>query len=356
MSNSVTSTSKSVSVQIAAYLFIIAALMYASSIITPLLLALFISVVCAQPIRWLQKRKVPNGIAVLIVLFGILLVFFGMGEIVARTVSQFRADMPLYDSRLSELSETIFATLDKLGLDISLDKLETSVNASKIMSYSAGILGALGNVMSNTLLILFIVIFMLLEINSFKTKMQAIVKTSEGTLDYINRIDSSIRNYLGLMTLISFITGAAIWLALTIIGVKYAILWSLLAFLLNYIPNFGSIIASVPAIIFALIQMGTGGAIWTVVTFVTVNMVVGNIVQPAVMGKGLGLSSLVVFISLIFWGFIFGTVGMFLSVPLSMVAKIAFEQKENTKWIAIMLGTEKEAKNIIAKNDVSEEV
>lgn len=350
MSNPVASTSKSVAVQIAAYLFIIAALMYASSIITPLLLALFISVVCAQPIRWLQKRKVPNGIAVLIVLFGILLVFFGMGEIVARTVSQFRADIPLYDSRMSELSTTIFTTLDNLGLDISLDNLETSVNASKIMSYSAGILGALGNVMSNTLLILFIVIFMLLEINSFKTKMQAIVKTSEGTLDYINRIDSSIRNYLGLMTLLSLITGVAIWLALTIIGVKYAILWSLLAFLLNYIPNFGSIIASVPAIIFALIQMGTGGAIWTVVTFVTVNMVVGNIVQPAVMGKGLGLSSLVVFISLIFWGFIFGTVGMFLSVPLSMVAKIAFEQKENTKWIAIMLGTENEAKSIIESN------
>ena len=340
-------TSKSAAVQIAAYLLIIAAMMYASSIITPILLALFVAVICAQPIRWLEKRKVPNGIAVLIVLLGILLLFFGMGEIIARTVSQFRSDLPSYEARFSELSKSIFASLHKLGLNISLDNLESSINTSKIMTYSAGFLSALGSIMSNTLLILFIVIFMLLEINSFKLKIQAIMKISGATAEYLNQIDQSIKNYLGLMTLISLITGVAIWLALTIIGVKYAILWGLLAFILNFIPNFGSIIASIPAIIFALIQLGVGGTIWTVVTYVTVNMVIGNVIQPAVMGKGLGLSSLIVFISLIFWGFIFGTVGMFLSVPLSMVIKIILEQHKSTKWIAIILGTEKEARDII---------
>ncbi len=349
MSNTIT-TSKSIPVQIAAYLIIIAALMYASSIITMILLALFITVICAQPIHWLEKKKVPNGIAVIIVLLAILLLFFGMGEIVARSVSQFRNDMPLYQSRFTELSQNTFQTLDKIGLNISLDNLENSINASKIMSYSASFLSALGSVMGNTLLILFIIIFMLLEINSFKLKMQAVMKISGSTANYMNQINTSIRNYLGLMTLISLITGVAIWLALTIIGVKYAILWGMLAFILNFIPNFGSIIASIPAIIFALIQLGIGGTIWTIITYITVNMVIGNIVQPAVMGKGLGLSSLIVFLSLIFWGFIFGTVGMFLSVPLSMVIKIILEQRKSTKWIAIFLGTEKEARDIIEKD------
>jgi predicted PurR-regulated permease PerM len=127
-------------------------------------------------------------------------------------------------------------------------------------------------------------------------------------------------------------------------------LWALLAFVLNFIPNIGSIIASIPAIIFALIQIGGGAALWTLGSYVAINMTIGSIIQPQIMGKGLGLSTLVVFISLIFWGFVFGTIGMFLSVPLTMVVKIILEQKESTKWIAIMLGTEKEAQVIVEHN------
>jgi AI-2 transport protein TqsA len=131
--------------------------------------------------------------------------------------------------------------------------------------------------------------------------------------------------------------------ALLIIGVDYAILWALIAFMLNYIPSIGSIIAVVPALLFALVQLGWGGAIWTLVSYLVINNVLGVAVEPRMMGKGLGLSTLVVFISLIFWGFVLGTVGMFLSVPLTMTMKIIFEQNEKTRWIAILLGTTAEA-------------
>jgi predicted PurR-regulated permease PerM len=132
-----------------------------------------------------------------------------------------------------------------------------------------------------------------------------------------------------------------------IIGVDYALLWALIAALMNYIPNIGSIIAALPAVLFALIQLGLGGAFWTLGSFMLVNNVLGNFVEPRIMGKGLGLSTLVVFLSLLFWGFIFGTVGMFLSVPLTMTIKIILEQNENTKWLAILLGTPDEAKTYL---------
>ncbi len=337
-------------VTLAAFLIIIAVAMYASSFITPILLALFITIVCAQPIRWLEKKKVPNGFAVVIVLMVIILILFGLGEVIGRSISQFSNDSEFYAKRLNEISASLFNILHGMGFDVSIDKLESSFNTSSIMSYSASFLSAIGSLMSNMLLMLFIMIFMLLELNSFNLKVKAIINTSEGSIGYLNRIDKSIRQYLGLMTIMSFLTGFLVWLALVIIGVKYAILWALLAFLFNFIPNIGSILASIPAIVFAMIQIGPVGALWTLGSYVTINMLIGSVLQPQIMGKGLGLSTLVVFISLIFWGFILGTVGMFLSVPLTMVVKIILEQKESTKWMAIILGTEKEAQDIVNYN------
>lgn len=335
---------------IASYLIIIAVAMFASSFVTPILLALFISIVCVQPIKWLEKRRVPVGLAVLIVLLGTLLIFFGMAELIGRSVSQFSQDAPHYETRLRELAASLFSALHGMGFDMSVEKLEGAINPSRVMGFSVSFLSGIGSLMGNMFLILFIVIFVLLEFNSFSVKVNAIIDTSEGSISYLSRIAQSIRQYLGLMTIVSLLTAVLVWLALVIIGVKYAILWALLSFMFNYIPNIGSIVASIPAIIFALIQLGVGGALWTAGAYVAINMIIGNVIQPQIMGKGLGLSTLVVFISLIFWGFIFGTIGMFLSVPLTMVVKIILEQREDTKWIAILLGTEQEAQVIVEQN------
>jgi predicted PurR-regulated permease PerM len=119
---------------------------------------------------------------------------------------------------------------------------------------------------------------------------------------------------------------------------------------MNYIPNIGSIIAALPAVLFALVQLGLGGAFWTLGSFMIVNNVLGNFIEPRIMGKGLGLSTLVVFLSLLFWGFILGPVGMFLSVPFTMTIKIILEHNENTKWLSILLGTPDEAKSYLQNN------
>jgi len=332
-----------------AIIIIIAGLKYASSLITPLLLAIFISIICAQPMAWLARKKVSHGLSMLIVLTGVNLMLFLIGQLIGRSIGRFTNDAPQYAVRLNEIATNAFQSLNELGMNVSPDQLKSIFNVGKVMNTTAGMLGDLGGLMGNIVIVMFIVVFILMELNAFAVKTIAIVDTPNKSLNYIPKIGNSIRHYLGIKTLVSLATGVLIWIGLKLIGVEYAGVWAMIAFLLNFIPQIGSFIAMIPAILFALVQVGFGGALGTLIIFVMVNLVIGSIVEPRVMGKGMGLSTLVVFISLIFWGFVFGTVGMFLSVPLTMAIKVILEQNENTKWIAILLGTQKEAEVVIER-------
>ena len=338
-----------VALNIASFIIIIAGVMYAESLISQILMALFISVICAQPIAWLQKKKVPQGIAITIVFIVIIAVFIGFGELIGTSLSSFSEDAPKYEQNLREMGAAIFQFADNNGIKISTDEMTKLFDPSKIMGITAGFLGQLGGFMGNAFTIFFLVLFLLMELDSFSVKTRAIVKDSGGSLAFFNTIGNSIRHYLSIKTMTSLLTGALIWISLVIIGVDYAIIWALIAFLLNYIPNFGSIIAAIPAVLFALVQLGFGGVIWTTAVFVVVNVSIGSVIEPKMMGKGMGLSTFIVFVSLIFWGFILGTVGMFLSVPLTMTIKIMLEQNPKTEWIAIFLGTQGEAQAILDK-------
>jgi predicted PurR-regulated permease PerM len=344
------STGSSPLVNIAALIIIIAGLIYAKTIITPFLLALFISIVCEQPITWLEKRRLPRWLALIIVLFGMIFLFSGFTFLIGETVSSFSGNLSKYESTLTDLSNSFIQFLNEKGYKIHQDQIFNLVQPAKILEFTAGALNKLISMMGNTFLIFLIVLFTLTEFSSFAIKAKAILLGSDKSVSYFSTILQNIRHYLGIKTLICLLTGILVYLALLIIGVDYPLLWALIAALMNYIPNIGSIIAAVPAVLFALIQLGLSGAIWTLASFMVVNNVLGNFIEPRIMGKGLGLSTLVVFLSLLFWGFVFGTVGMFLSVPFTMTIKIILEQNEKTKWIALLLGTPSEAETYLAQN------
>jgi len=335
---------------IASVIIIIAGFMSAQTIVLPIILALFISVIFAQPILWMEKRKVPYWLAMIIVLLGAGMLFVLFGGIIGNSFSRFTEDAPKYEERLRNIAGSTINELNNLGANINKDQLFDFLDLDQILQFTATAIGEIGKLMSDSFVIMLITIFMLIEAKSFILKGIVIEKMYGNSLEYLDKIGKSIRSYLSIKTVVSLGTGIFIWVWLLIVGVDYAILWGVIAFLLNYIPNIGSIIAAVPTMLLALVQLGVGGMIWTGIGYFIVNMVMGNIVEPRIMGQGLGLSTLVVFLSLIIWGFILGTVGMFLAVPLTMAIKIMLEQNEKTKWIAIMLGTEQETRKLKEKN------
>ena len=339
-------------VHLAAYIIILGGIMYASSFVASVLMALFISIVCSHPIHWLLRKKVPLIMAIIIVFGSITGIFFGFGGIITNSFSSFSENAPKYEENLSKMGNSIIAFFTDHGIDLSLDKMAQIFDPSKIMGLTTGLLGEFGDFMGNTFTIALLVLFLLLEVNDIPVKIKAIMKDRTHSLSFIQSMGDSIRNYLTIKTITSLLTGGFVWIGLLFVGVDYAIIWGLIAFLLNYIPNIGSIIAAVPAVLFSLVQLGVEGVFWTIGIFAVVNMVIGNIVEPKMMGQGLGLSTFVVFLSLLFWGLILGAVGMFLSVPLTMSIKIMLEQSPDTKGLAIVLGTKEEAQEIIDNKSV----
>ena len=341
-------------VNIAALVIIFAAVIYAKSIVTPFLLALFISIICAQPVTWLEKKRIPRWAALIIVIFGMIVLFSGFAYLIGGTLSSFSRNLSQYESTLTEINNSFIQFLNEKGLKTPEDQFSTLIQPAKILEFTAKALNTLFNMMGTTFLIFLIILFILMEFGSFSVKAKAIQIESNKSISYISTILHNIRHYLGIKTLLCLSVGILIYLALLIIGVDYPLLWALIAGLMNYIPNIGSIVATIPTFLFALVQLGLGGALWTLGASLLIHNVLGNFVEPRIMGKGLGLSTLVVFLSLLFWGFTLGMVGMLLSAPFTMAIKIILEQKEKTRWVAILLGTPADAKIYLQQKELTE--
>ena len=324
----------------ACFIVVVAGMRAAESLIVPLLLSAFIAVIAAPPLFFLQDKGVPKGVALLLVVLGIIGVGVLLGVLVGGSLNAFLANMPNYQERLGQQTGEILVWLRGMGLDISDETVFTFLDPGKAMAMIGKTLSGLGGALTNAFLILLTVIFILLEAAGFPAKLHAMMDCAENSLQRFETITHNIKRYMVIKTSTSLLTGAVVAIWLAVLGVDFPILWGTLAFLLNFVPNIGSIIAAVPALLLALIQLGSGAALWTAVGYLLVNNVVGNVIEPRFMGRGLGLSALVVFISLVFWGWVLGPVGMFLSVPLTMTLKIALDASDSTRPIAILLGPE----------------
>jgi AI-2 transport protein TqsA len=327
-------------VTIAAFVVVVAGMSAAKVILVPFLLAAFIAIITAPPLFWLQRKGLPAWLAIVIVIIGVLLIGFLVASLVGSSVKEFSKDLPVYEAKVREHTGVILAWLSRHGVDVSGLALTKIFDPGAAMKLVAVLLNSLGNVLANGFLILMTVIFMLLEASGLPAKLRIALSDPQNSLTRLDGFISNVKHYMAIKTLVSLGTGIFISIWLTILGVDYALLWGLLAFALNYVPNIGSIIAAAPAVLLAIIQLGLIKAILAAVGYVFVNLVVGGVIEPRFMGRGLGLSTLVVFLSLLFWGWILGPVGMLLSVPLTITAKIALDSRDETRWIAVLLGPE----------------
>lgn len=337
MNTSTTQVGTNVILIAAALVIVIAGIKSSASIVIPFLLSGFIAVLSTPLMNWLTRRHIPQWLALLMIISSFILLGVLLTTFVGSTITAFYQDMPLYESKLQTLGTQLTEKLQGFGIEVSNDALKDLINPGAAMGMVANVFNGLGNVLTNTFLILFTVAFMLLETSSFPRKLRTAFGENTQTLEHFGRFSQLVQKYLVIKTLVSVMTGVSIGIALMIIGVDYAIMWALVAFMLNYIPTIGSIIAAIPAVLVALIQLGIGEAMVTATVFVVANTIFGNIVEPKLMGRSLGLSTLIVFLSLVFWGWVLGSVGMLLSIPLTMVVKIAFETRQQTRWVATLL-------------------
>lgn len=321
----------------AAAIIIIAGIKSAADMLVPFLLAIFIAVLSAPLMRWLTRRHIPNVAAVLMLVSGLMILGVLVATFLGGTINAFYNDIPLYETKMQAMLGSTVSWVRGFGIDIPDNILKDTVNPGVVMNMVTKVFNGLGSMLTNTFLILFTVVFILLEASGMPDKLKMAFGEQTTALNHFEHFSDLVQRYLAIKTLMSVGTGLSVGIVLWIIGVDYAPVWALVAFLLNYIPNIGSIIAAVPAVLVALIQIGPAAAAITGASYIVINTVFGNVIEPRMMGRTLGLSTLVVFLSLVFWGWVLGPVGMLLSIPLTMVVKIALETNPQSRWLARLL-------------------
>lgn len=334
------SSSLKVLLILASIVIVLAGIKAASVIVVPFLLSLFIAMACSPVVTWAISKKVPRSIAVVLVILMIVVFGFILAGLVGQSMNEFSQNLPKYRAQLVDEFAWLIGQAQNFNLKFDKQQILSYLDPGMAMNMVSNLLSSLGGVLTNFLLILLIVVFMLFEADSIPKKVHIALDDPDMKIQQIDKFLVSVKNYLAIKTLVSLGTGLVIGLWLYFLGLDHVLLWAMLAFLLNYIPNIGSIIAAIPAVLLAVVQLGSGSAGLVALGYIMTNTIMGNIVEPRYMGRGLGLSTLVVFLSLIFWGWLLGTVGMLLSVPLTMIVKIALESNPNTRWIALLLASE----------------
>jgi len=344
----------------AAFVIVVAGMREAEPILVPLVIAGFLAIISTSPVFWLRGKGIPAPAALFLVILGVLSLGFGFILVIGTSLEDFSIAIPRYQTRFTQAMSPLLEWIQGMGVQLNEELLLKSIDPGASMRLVGRMLSGLGGILTNSFLIMLTVIFILLEASSFQQKVRAAFGDPKGTLAQFSKITDAVNNYLAIKTLVSLGTGIIVATWVAILGIDFPVIWGLLAFLLNFIPNLGSIIAAVPPVLLGFIQFGIGRALLVALGYGVVNVLFANVVEPKLMGRKLGLSTLVVFLSLVFWGWVWGPVGMLLSVPMTMVVKIALESSPSTNWLSILLDSEssivkaaKSSESISSKLDLS---
>ncbi|MBU2524363.1 AI-2E family transporter [Patescibacteria group bacterium] len=313
------------------------------SILVPLLIALFIAYLVLPLVNLFKKLRLPSVVSI----FFILIFFFGILSLLGYTIYENVQDFILaydkYEARFSGMISSIDGwLLQHFNIVYNpIDVLKTLAEKVDIPELLSTGVGTISNFFSTLVLIFFYLIFILMERKMMKPKIDKIIdhgKSKTETVSTITTINEQIQKYITLKTIISLSTSLLVYAALKIIGVDFAELWAMITFFLNYIPNVGSILATIPPILLALVQFGSfWQAMIVAAILISIQTIIGNIVEPKIFGRQLNLSPLVVFFSLIFWGTIWGVIGMILSVPIMAALSIITWHIPSLRPISILM-------------------
>ncbi len=327
---------KSILPALAFLVIIITGLKISSSIILPFLMAIFLFIIFLPLLNKLNSSSIPNIISSLIIFGIIVIIIFLLGTFLISSSHDIVKNIPKYQDEFHQVAPQIIAFFDQFNISLDKNNIISLIEPAKVINYITGFFKGMGDMVVNIFLTLVLVMFLLLESSVIFQKALYITKT-EQQKEKLQFFLKSINRYFIIKTFTSILTGVLVWAMLSFFNLDYAFLFAVLAFLLNYIPTIGSIIASFPPLFVAILQLNAIDTMVLAIGYLIINVFIGSFLDPKIMGKGLGLSTLIVFISMVFWGWIFGPIGMLLAVPLTIVIKIICDNSENYHWVSVIL-------------------
>ncbi|MCL4819283.1 MAG: AI-2E family transporter [Vicinamibacteria bacterium] len=327
----------------AAVVVLAAGLRAAAVAVVPVLLGVFLAVIGSPLLDRLRRlplpggRRLPHGLAVLLTIVAGSTVFVILALVLTTSFRDLAEAAPRYEQRFVAMAGEGRAWLARHGMPADAP-LPEMLGPQQLLGLFSGTAATVTRLLTQFVLVVLVLAFALMEGPRLPAKLHAAFGESFRAEERLAKVAAEVQVYLRVKALVSLATGVGCGLWVAALGVDFAFLWGFLAFVLNFIPNLGSILAAAPPTLLALVQHGPGSAIAVVIGIVVVNQVMSSVVEPHLMGRSLGLSPLVVILSLVAWGFILGGVGIVLAVPVTMTLKILLENSEDLRWLAVLMG------------------
>ena len=321
----------------AALVILFGGMKLASELLSSLIFAVFVAILCLPMLRWLQRKGLPTWLAVLLLIVGVLALGVALTLFIFLSLGQVRDHLPLYQTQLTALRAQIEAWLSRLDIDPATSILKL-VDPATIMTAITSLLSKTINGLVLAVLILIGLVFTLLESTRFGDKLRFGFGTTHPLITVLARFSTAVQQFFYLRTINNLVVALGSAIFLLVMRVDFAVLWGVLIFFLSYIPNIGIVIACIPAVALALIQHGVVAALLVVVGLTAINYIGDYVLTPRLMSQGLDLSQVTVFFSFFLWAYIFGPVGGLLSVPLTLLVKLLLEASDDTRWLAVLMG------------------
>ncbi len=324
---------------LAAGVVVVAGLKFAAPVLVPVAFALFLAILVMPLLRWLVARRWPTFLAVFLTMLVLAAVAAGFGLLFLGSVGELREVGPHYYAQMNERISYTVEWWQAKGIAI-LDWVPASWRQPETLAgLAGGTVKGLLHLFSQTMIVLLTLVFLLFEAVAVPRKIERLPKRWREPLSRFGAVSQELQRYLLIKTLMAALIAITVGLWLALLGVDFPVLCALIAFACHFIPNIGAILAAAPAMLFAFVQFDLVKVGAVGVGYLVIGTLLGNLAEPALLGRRLGMSTLVVFLSLLFWGWLWGPVGMLLSVPLTVSIKILLERSASWGWVAVLLDT-----------------
>lgn len=314
------------------------------AVLMPLVIALLLSIIFKPAILWLRSKRVPMAVA----LFGVLIIssaiLFLVGWVLFSSTQSFIEELPKYEAKASVIANDFEASLlawaQRFSIDVAEVRWSDALDWSNVTAAVTSGVGSFLSFVGTTFLVLLFMLFILAGSGDMAAKIRLAFPAAyaERIAKLVSNVDDQVRRYLVTKTLVSLATGVLTWFVLFVLGVDFPLVWAFLAFLLNFIPNIGSTVAVLFPFSLSLLQFETLMVpLFVLIGLGSIQMIMGNVLEPRIMGFNLNLSPLLILVSLILWGWLWGVWGMVLAVPLTASIKIMFENMEPLRPFSILM-------------------